>query len=110
MTGDERCLATSGHTSNITCRCFRMMAERSEKLSADLSGLRAAARAPRWVVPAVKAALVAADVCVAVASFVAAYVLREGFAPIAGFGDGGGGPLAHLREGVWLSAQFQHYA
>jgi len=87
-----------------------MMAERSEKLSADLSGLRAAARAPRWVVPAVKAALVAADVCVAVASFVAAYVLREGFAPIAGFGDGGGGPLAHLREGVWLSAQFQPYA
>src|SRR5437764_1175260 len=55
-----------------------MTAERSEKLSVDLSEARASARAPRWVVPAVKAALVFADVCVAVASFVAAYVVREG--------------------------------
>jgi exopolysaccharide biosynthesis polyprenyl glycosylphosphotransferase len=55
-----------------------MMAERSEKLGVDLSEVRAAARAPRWVVPAVKVALVGADVCVAVASFVAAFVLREG--------------------------------
>src|ERR1700760_2946971 len=86
-----------------------MRLEQYKQPRVSAGDVRAAARAPRWVVPAVKAALVAADVCVAVASFVAAYVLREGFGPIASFGDGGG-PLAHLREGVWSSAQFQPYA
>src|SRR5947209_11713507 len=83
-----------------------MTVERTEKLSVGLSEVRAAARAPRWVVPAVKAALVAADVCVAVASFVAAYVLREGGGVLARFSPGGGfewqprfGPYAAL---VWF--------
>src|SRR3989440_11308817 len=55
-----------------------MRVEHSEKLRVSASEVRAAARAPRWIVPAVKAALVAADAVVAVASFVAAYALREG--------------------------------
>ncbi|MDQ3746449.1 MAG: hypothetical protein M3444_18915, partial [Acidobacteriota bacterium] len=84
-----------------------MRAERSERLRVKAGEVRASARAPRWVVPAVKAALVAADACVAVASFVAAYVVREGGA--AGF-RAGGWTLARLREGVWWSAQFQPYA
>jgi exopolysaccharide biosynthesis polyprenyl glycosylphosphotransferase len=86
-----------------------MRAERSERLRVKAGEVRASARAPRWVVPAVKAALVAADACVAVASFVAAYMIREGGGVIASFGDGGG-PLVRLREGVWWSAQFQPYA
>src|ERR1043165_8871436 len=81
-----------------------MRAERSERLRVKAGEVRASARAPRWVVPAVKAALVAADACVAVASFVAAYVVREGGAVA------GGWTLARLREGVWWSAQFQPYA
>jgi exopolysaccharide biosynthesis polyprenyl glycosylphosphotransferase len=38
----------------------------------------ARARAPRWAMPAVKAAVVAADAVAALAAFVAAYVLRQG--------------------------------
>jgi exopolysaccharide biosynthesis polyprenyl glycosylphosphotransferase len=78
-----------------------MRAERSEKLRVGAGGVRAAARAPRWVVPAVKAGLVAADACVAVASFVAAYVLREG-----------GGVLVGFRAGVGIvwEPRFEPYA
>ena len=65
-----------------------MRVEQSEKLSVSANEVRAAARAPRWVVPAVKAALVAADACVAVASFVAAYALREGGGVLERFGPG----------------------
>ncbi|HYE15813.1 MAG TPA: hypothetical protein VD968_15320, partial [Pyrinomonadaceae bacterium] len=54
------------------------------------SEVRAAARAPRWAVPAVKAALVAADACVAVAAFVAAYALREGGGVLVSFSLGEG--------------------
>src|SRR5215211_5739792 len=52
---------------------------------------RAAARAPGWVVPLVKAALVLADAALAAACFCAAYALREGgrllidFSPARGF-------------------------
>ncbi len=55
-----------------------MRAERTEKLSVKAGAVRAPARAPGWVVPAVKAALVAADAALAAASFVCAYALREG--------------------------------
>jgi exopolysaccharide biosynthesis polyprenyl glycosylphosphotransferase len=55
-----------------------MRVERSKALRLSAGEVRAAARAPGWVVPAVKAALVAADAIVAVASFAAAYVVREG--------------------------------
>ena len=55
-----------------------MRVERTESLKARPTAARAAARAPGWVVPTVKAALVLADAFVAVASFAAAYALREG--------------------------------
>src|SRR5256714_11523492 len=66
-----------------------MHVERLDKPRVEADAVRAAARAPRWVVPAVKSVLVAADACVAVASFVAAFALREG-----------GGVLARFRPDV----------
>ena len=62
-----------------------MRAESTEKLKVAAGAVRAPARAPGWVVPAVKAVLVAADAALAVASFAAAYALREGGALLAGF-------------------------
>jgi exopolysaccharide biosynthesis polyprenyl glycosylphosphotransferase len=55
-----------------------MRAERTENVKALAKVPRAAARAPGWVVPAVKAALVLADATLAVACFCVAYALREG--------------------------------
>jgi exopolysaccharide biosynthesis polyprenyl glycosylphosphotransferase len=62
---------------------------------------RAAARAPRWVVPAVKLALAAADATLAVASFAAAYLAREG-----------GGLLVRfqLEKGFVWQPRFEPYA
>jgi exopolysaccharide biosynthesis polyprenyl glycosylphosphotransferase len=40
--------------------------------------VRAHSRAPQWIIPAIKAALVVADGIIAASSFVAAYYLREG--------------------------------
>jgi exopolysaccharide biosynthesis polyprenyl glycosylphosphotransferase len=68
-----------------------MRVERAEKLKLKVGVPRAAARAPGWVVPAVKAALVVADACVAVASFAAAYLMREG-----------GGLLVRFHVGEWF--------
>ncbi|HKG14372.1 MAG TPA: hypothetical protein VKB12_13675, partial [Pyrinomonadaceae bacterium] len=67
-----------------------MSVERTEDLTVRADVPRAAARAPRWVVPAVKVALVLVDVALAVASFAAAYVLREGGGLLAGFDFGRG--------------------
>ncbi|HEX3560905.1 MAG TPA: sugar transferase [Pyrinomonadaceae bacterium] len=78
-----------------------MRAERSEKLRVSANEVRAKARAPRWVVPAVKAALVLADAVVAVASFAAAYVLREGGGVLVRFSPG---------AGVVWQPRFQPYA
>src|SRR2546423_10635581 len=95
-----------------------MRVEHSEKLGVSAKEVRASARAPRWVVPAVKSALVAADTCVAVASFVAAYAVREGGGGLERFGPGGGfgwqprfGPYAallwfFLAGGPLLSAPY----
>lgn len=60
----------------------------------------ARARAPRWVIPAVKSALVFADGVMAVAVFVAAYALREG-----------GGVLVRvsLAEGFVWDSSFEPY-
>src|SRR5919107_6002695 len=55
-----------------------MRAEHTESRTLTASVPRAAARAPGWVVPAVKAALVLADAALAAACFGAAYVVREG--------------------------------
>jgi exopolysaccharide biosynthesis polyprenyl glycosylphosphotransferase len=62
---------------------------------------RAAARAPRWVVPLVKTALVLADTFVAVACFCAAYVVREGGGLLAGFS---------LARGFVWEPHFEPYA
>jgi exopolysaccharide biosynthesis polyprenyl glycosylphosphotransferase len=78
-----------------------MRAERSEKLKVKAGAVRAAARAPRWVVPAVKAALAAADACVAAGSFAAAYAWREG----------GGLPVRfQTGEGFVWQPRFEPYA
>ncbi|MDT7808382.1 MAG: hypothetical protein QOJ70_2195 [Acidobacteriota bacterium] len=62
-----------------------MRVEHTEDVKVSAKATRAAARAPGWVVPAVKAALVAADSFVAVASFAAAYTWREGGGLLVGF-------------------------
>jgi exopolysaccharide biosynthesis polyprenyl glycosylphosphotransferase len=53
----------------------------------DPGAVRAPRRAPDWVIPAIKIALVGADALIAAASFVAAFYLREGF-PIFQAGTG----------------------
>src|ERR1044071_2726223 len=55
-----------------------MRAERTESRTLAAKVPRAAARAPGWVVPLVKAALVLTDATLAAAAFGAAYALREG--------------------------------
>jgi exopolysaccharide biosynthesis polyprenyl glycosylphosphotransferase len=78
-----------------------MRVERAENLRVRAGAVRAAARAPGWVVPAVKMALAAADACVAVAAFVAAYEMREG-----------GGLLIRfsLEQGFVWQPRFEPYA
>jgi exopolysaccharide biosynthesis polyprenyl glycosylphosphotransferase len=77
-----------------------MRVEHSEDLKVK-GAVRAAARAPGWVVPAVKAALVLMDASVAVASFVAAYEMREGGGLLVRFG---------LGEGFVWQPRFEPYA
>jgi exopolysaccharide biosynthesis polyprenyl glycosylphosphotransferase len=67
-----------------------MRVERSEKLRVEASEVRARARAPRWVVPAVKVLLVVADAAVAASAFVSAFALREGGGVPIRFGTGEG--------------------
>src|SRR5687768_9471512 len=67
-----------------------MRVERLKEAGVRAGAVRAAARAPGWVVPAVKALLALADASVAVASFAAAYALREGGPLLAGFDFGRG--------------------
>src|SRR5690349_17660563 len=55
-----------------------MRAERTEKIKVRPGAVRAVRRAPGWVVPLVKAALVLGDAALAVACFGAAYAMREG--------------------------------
>jgi exopolysaccharide biosynthesis polyprenyl glycosylphosphotransferase len=65
-----------------------MRAERLKQRVIEASAVRVPGRAPRWVIPVVKAALVVADLALAALSFMAAFYLREGDAilarPIAG--------------------------
>ncbi|HEY0407214.1 MAG TPA: sugar transferase [Pyrinomonadaceae bacterium] len=74
---------------------------RVEPLKENLREARAArvpARAPQWIIPAVKVALVAADVSIATLSFFVAFYLREGQ------------PVAQQANGSWLwSARFAPY-
>src|SRR5918998_4785404 len=55
-----------------------MRAARTESIKVRPGAVRAPRRAPGWVVPLVKAALVLADAAVAAACFGAAYAVREG--------------------------------
>src|SRR5678815_4513068 len=57
---------------------IRVRAERSRKSAIDASVVRVPARAPRWIVPAVKVALVIADAVAAAVSFMLAFYAREG--------------------------------
>lgn len=54
-----------------------MRAERLKEPINDPRTVRVGARAPRWVIPSVKAALVLADLSLAALSFLAAFYLRE---------------------------------
>jgi exopolysaccharide biosynthesis polyprenyl glycosylphosphotransferase len=63
-------------------------AERTKQSVVDASVVRVPARAPRWIVPAVKVFLVIADALAAALSFMLAFYVREGvfvFAPVSGF-------------------------
>ncbi len=62
-------------------------AERTRQTVIDASVVRVPGRAPRWIVPAVKAGLVIADALLSAISFIIAFYLRER-APV--FGPDGG--------------------
>src|SRR5688572_15134260 len=55
-----------------------MRAERERERFFDARSVRVPGRAPRWIVPTVKAGLVAADAFAAALSFIFAFMLREG--------------------------------
>ena len=55
-----------------------MKPERAGTILTRPSDVRVPARAPRWVMPAVKTALAVGDVMVTLASFIGAFYLREG--------------------------------
>jgi exopolysaccharide biosynthesis polyprenyl glycosylphosphotransferase len=78
-----------------------MRVEQTDRVKASAGVPRAAARAPGWVVPLVKAALVVADAALAVACFCAAYVLREGGGLLVDVG---------LARGFVWEPQFEPYA
>ncbi|HEX8423611.1 MAG TPA: hypothetical protein VF634_09370, partial [Pyrinomonadaceae bacterium] len=67
----------------------------------DASAVRVPARAPQWALPSVKIALVTADAFISVASFLAAFYLREGEHVVTKFGAEGG---------IEWSAEFAPYA
>ncbi len=62
-----------------------MSVELEDKVRVKTETVRAAARAPVWAVPAVKAALVVLDALIAVGCFLAAYAWRQGGAILDGF-------------------------
>jgi exopolysaccharide biosynthesis polyprenyl glycosylphosphotransferase len=55
-----------------------MRAEQLKERLSEAREVRVPARAPQWIIPTVKAALVVADVALAALSFAAAFYLREG--------------------------------
>ncbi len=77
-----------------------MRAERYRARRVRASDVRAPARAPRWVMPAVKTALVLTDLSVAAASLLVAYWLREGEALLIRF---------NLSEGFVWHPSFEPY-
>jgi exopolysaccharide biosynthesis polyprenyl glycosylphosphotransferase len=79
-----------------------MRVEQLDKLHVKASAVRAEGRAPAWALPAARAALVAADAFVALACFVAAFMLREGSRGVV--------TAAHAGGGWTWSARFAPYA
>ena len=77
-----------------------MRAEQLNKPRIEARAVRVGARAPAWVLPTVRAALVGADACIAVGVFLLAFHLREGDAILMRWGTG------HL---AW-SFEFRPYA
>lgn len=65
-----------------------MKAERIRNLT-DASAVRVGARAPRWIMPTVKVALILLDASIAAASFTAAYYVWHG-GPLTSVSAGGG--------------------
>ncbi len=57
-----------------------MRAEQLKERLSEARAVRAPARAPQWIIPAVKFALILADVSLSALSFAAAFYLREGHA------------------------------
>jgi exopolysaccharide biosynthesis polyprenyl glycosylphosphotransferase len=55
-----------------------MRAERIKKNLVEASAVRVPARAPQWIIPAVKALLVLTDIAIAVLAFIGSFYLREG--------------------------------
>src|SRR6266498_4283026 len=55
-----------------------MYATGLQKVRTSARDVRVAGRAPRWIIPSVKAALVVADSLIAGCSFIAAFFIREG--------------------------------
>ncbi len=63
-----------------------MRAERQRQRFFDARSVRVPGRAPRWIVPTVKAGLVIADALAVAFSFIFAFTLREGVSAFAGGG------------------------
>ncbi len=66
-----------------------MKAERINTRTVEPSTVRVAGRAPRWVIPTVKVALVIADAVIAAVAFAGAFYLREGGPLWTATADGG---------------------
>lgn len=64
-----------------------MRAERSRQKVIDASVVRVPGRAPRWIVPAVKASLVIADAVASAFAFILAFNVREGVSAFAADGS-----------------------
>src|SRR5688572_11827096 len=63
-----------------------MRAERERQRFFDARSVRVPGRAPRWIVPSVKVALVIADAVAAAFSFIFAFTLRQGASAFAADG------------------------
>src|SRR5438045_9453673 len=63
-----------------------MRAERKRQQLTDASAVRVPGRAPKWIIPTVKALLVVTDAFAAAASFMLAFYFREGVSAFASDG------------------------
>ena len=66
-----------------------MYATGVRRVRTNARDVRVAGRAPRWIIPSVKAALVVADSLIAAGSFISAFYIREGEAILRRTGESG---------------------